>query len=177
MLNKNNIFIQKINKAYVSEDCVQVMIPYEGSMVVKCMDDRTDLYRCEEDCYSSYINKYITDERRENFPYSNIPIHTETRLLKKMTVVNQIFDFDKLYAVFTKKGNVVSVTYCKVVRDGDSALFISGSSKTKEFCMSVDELKQFRLKGTPEPNIRNGNFSREEIKRQRKLVRNRQNFE
>ena len=43
--------------------------------------------------------------------------------------------------------------------------------------MSVDELKQFRLKGTPEPNIRNGNFSREEIKRQRKLVRNRQNFE
>lgn len=106
------------------------------------------LYRCEEDCYSSYINRYIADERRENFPYSNIPIHTETRLLKKMTVVNQIFDFDKLYAVFTKKGNVVSVTYCKVVRDGDSALFISGSSKTKEFCMSVDELKQFRLKGT-----------------------------
>ena len=141
------------------------------------MDDRTDLYRCEEGCYSSYINKYITDERRENFPYSNIPIHTETRLLKKMTVVNQIFDFDKLYAVFTKKGNVVSVTYCKVVRDGDSALFISGSSKTKEFCMSVDELKQFRLRWTPEPNIKNGNFSREEIKRQRKLVRNRQNFE
>ena len=94
-----------------------------------------------------------------------------------MTVVNQIFDFDKLYAVFTKKGNVVSVTYCKVVRDGDSALFISGSSKTNEFCMSVDELKQFRLMRTPEPNIRNGNFSREEIKRQRKLVRNRQNFE
>ena len=46
-----------------------------------------------------YVNKYLEDERRKQFPYSNIPTHFSKIKFKKVIYTNQLLDFEKPYII------------------------------------------------------------------------------
>ena len=91
--------INEIDSKYCKNGCAQIMHPYlKGCMTI--LDSDGVLYH-EADKHIIYINKYLDDDRRFNFPYSDIPTHYERQGLKKIKMVNQIFDFDKPYIVLS----------------------------------------------------------------------------
>ena len=94
-MKKASEIVQKIESPYVGDDCIQVMISYK---------DKITLFNQEGVIYSHqnglpiFCNKYVIDERRKQFPYSNIPVHyTKNGLSGKMSCTNQLLDFEKPY--------------------------------------------------------------------------------
>ena len=138
-MKEYNLIIQKIPKCYVGEDCVQVMIPFTNSIRIfendtgivqniKCIYFLNDNYNA--------INTYISDERRNKFPYSNIPLHCSFDRMRKVYYVNQLFDFDVDYwsivdeNVWYTDSNVYSncagyLVHNYLVKDNDEVLLVS----------------------------------------------------
>lgn len=168
---KQKEFIQRIESHYVGDDCIQVMIPYINDLVISS-DDRIIFY-CKNNDYN-YINNYMNDERRHQFPYSDIPIHTSLRyFFIKMTEVNQLLEFDKIYKL-ERDGHTF---YCYVLKDNKEALLITSSESLKNskvFKMKLEELKHLKVNKTNEPTIMrflNNGFVNSEIKKAKKLVK------
>ena len=116
MKNKKYEFIQRIAKEYVGKDCVQVMIPYLKNGITILNSDGMTYH-----CYSNsnvFINKYINDERRKQFPYSQIPTHVSRVKAKKVQFINQFLDYNKVYITFSDN----SVKEYYVIKDGNEAL-------------------------------------------------------
>lgn len=91
----NNEIIQKIESQYVGRDCIQIMMPYLESLTV--ISDDGIQYHFVPDS-DNYINKYLEDKRKKQFPYSNIPIHyTKNNESREITEVNQLIDFERPY--------------------------------------------------------------------------------
>lgn len=107
--------ILKIKNEYIGEDCVQVMIPYKDSLTLLNKDIVLYHYQKESPLY---INKYVFDERKEQFPYNNIPVHFENINFEKYTYTNQILNFDEPYIRIVD--GIVTENY--VVKDNDEAL-------------------------------------------------------
>lgn len=137
-MKKTNKFVQKIKNHYVSDDCVQVMIPYQDTLTIINQDGI--LYHHKPGS-SVYINKYLEDERRKLFPYSNIPTHYSRIFFKKITYTNQILDFEKPYI---RIGNGFWLE-SYVVKDNNQALLISVINQPDERIehMTYDELLKF----------------------------------
>lgn len=93
-MEKSKEYVQKIKSHYVGNDCVQVMIPYQNALTIVSPDGMLYHHTPES---RIYVNKYLEDERRKQFPYSNIPTHYSRILFKKFAYTNQILDFDKPY--------------------------------------------------------------------------------
>ncbi len=121
----NPEIIRKVNKYYVGDDCVQVMTGYRGCMLLLGPDQI--LYHDQANC--DYINKYLDDERRTQFPYSNIPYHYQRNGFKKVKYVNQLIDFDKPYLKLSNNGMVEIYA----IKDRDSAFVVS------KICMHDEE--------------------------------------
>lgn len=102
MKNKSEI-IQKIEPHYVGEDCIQEMVPYKRTLTLLNKDDI--LYHCSENP-SFYINKYLMDERRKQFPYSNIPTYKSKVGFEEYNYTNQLFNFDEPY-IRIVDGNII----------------------------------------------------------------------
>lgn len=101
-MKKFDGIIRKIDSQYIGEDCVQVMVPYKESLIV--FDENGVLYAHKEG-QKVRKNKYLEDERRNQFSYSNIPIHyRKVNLFDKMHYANQLLDFEKPYICITDKG-------------------------------------------------------------------------
>lgn len=99
---KKTTIVKKIDSQYIGEDCVQVMVPYKESLIV--FDENGILYAHKEG-QKARKNKYLQDERRNQFPYSKIPMHyRKVNLFDKMHYANQLFDFEKPYICITDKG-------------------------------------------------------------------------
>ena len=71
-MKKTNEIIQRIKSCYVADDCIQIMTPYRDGITILSQDDILFHYKKNS---NYYINKYLQDERRKQFPYSNIPTH------------------------------------------------------------------------------------------------------
>lgn len=127
MSNKNEI-VQRIKSHYVGDDCVQVMVPYQNELTIINKDGI--IYQHENDSHIS-INKYVDDERRFNFPYSNIPTHCgKVGLFKKMNFTNQLLNYEEPYISLSNDAIIESFA----IKDNDEALIINkfmvGSKKT-----------------------------------------------
>ena len=174
-----NEILQRIDEAYVAADCVQLMFTYDKAMAIICgVDEEAKLIFYHNKTQSSsnfrYTNEYVNDERRKQFPYSNIPIHTKRLLFKKYNVVNQLLNYDTIYQIIRETNDGVFSMYCKVIKDGNSAIVIQGLELNAIFYMTADELKHLNFTKTSEPKIRanlNKGFSSAEIEQQKKLVR------
>ena len=59
--------VQRIEKQYIGDDCIQIMIPYRNAVTV--LNQEGILFHSKIDS-DLYINKYLQDERRKSFPYS-----------------------------------------------------------------------------------------------------------
>ena len=75
-------FIQRISNHYVGDDCVQVMVPHYANDGITILNSDGITYHHKPNS-NLYINKYISDERKNGFPYSEIPTHHDRRMFKK----------------------------------------------------------------------------------------------
>lgn len=132
----NEEVVQKIDKVFVSNDCVQVMIPYKTALTILSKDGF--LYHHNPGS-NVRINKYLKDKRRLIFPYNGIPIHyAKEGLKKKVVYTNQLFDYEKTYLEVSDDS--YSLNY--VIKDNNDAYLVSSKkiSHGRIIPMTYDEL-------------------------------------
>lgn len=127
-MKQENELVQRIESHYVGKDCIQVMVPYRNEVTIFNKDELIFFRNVSS---HTMINKYLEDERREKFPYSNIPTHQSKGFLGgKINFTNQIFDFETPYIRLVDGHVIESFT----VRDNNQALLINklltGEKKT-----------------------------------------------
>ena len=131
--------IQRIDSYYVGNDCVQVMFPFRDTISIISQNGILFHYKPGS---SVYVNKYLEDERREQFPYSNIPMHYARIRGKKYTYTNQLLDFDKPYINISDGG--IEENY--VVKDNNEALLVTNVNETVNYHtvhMTFEEFLRF----------------------------------
>lgn len=123
-------YAQRIESHYVGEDCIQIMLPHsQGTLTL--LSDMGISYHSYNNNSDTYINKYLADERRRQFPYSDIPIHTQYSQGQKYDTVNQLIEFNKPYLLIS---NCLIEKYA--VKDGDDAIFISKALTPTDYKLS-----------------------------------------
>ncbi len=141
-MKQENELVQRIESHYVGEDCIQVMAPYKNQIAIFNKDGLTFFHNVSS---HAMINKYLEDERRKNFPYSNIPTYQSIKFSRgKINFTNQIFDFETPYIRMVDGHLIESFA----VRDNNQALLINrlltGSKKTSY--VTRDELEKLYKK-------------------------------
>ncbi len=138
-MKKTTEIVQKIESHYVGDDCIQIMVPYRNAITVLSQDG---ILFHNKNGSNLHINKYLEDERRKQFPYSNIPTHySKVGLLKRMAYANQLFEFDKPYIRICD--GLISESF--VVKDNNQALLINSIMRSDKHTkhMTYDELLKF----------------------------------
>lgn len=108
----------KINEAYVGNDCLQIMEKYKDGITIISPEGVTYHHKINS---PFEVNKYVDDERRFQFPYSNIIRHFEKKAWRKTGyLANQLFDFCKPYLIV--KDGVLCQSYA--VKDNDEAYIL-----------------------------------------------------
>lgn len=168
--------LTKLESYYVGEEGCQVAIPFMDYCIVTEYDSYDKLF--EYDKFDGFKkNNYVHDERKEQFPFNNIPIYKD--MVYNYTL--QILDFDKIYYV---KRNVklsdgynpgLPDFYLKAVRSNDIAILITDRNPDSDvFHMTVDELKYYGFSKKRKAKIYhffNSGYSREDIKKGKQLIR------
>lgn len=117
-MKKTNEIVQRIQSHYVGDDCIQIMFSYQDTLTIINQDGM--LYHHKPGS-SLYVNKYLEDERRKQFPYSNIPTHFSKDRSKKTAHTNQLLDFEKPYIRIGDGYFLESF----VIKDNNQALLIN----------------------------------------------------
>lgn len=93
----SKIRISKFDDKYVGEDCIQIMTPFLNTMT---MVDNNEILFHSKSHDDIQINSYLSDERRTQFPYHDIPAHRGNNI-EGMSVyyANQLQDFGKNYVL------------------------------------------------------------------------------
>ena len=95
---------------------MQIMVPHlNGAISILNASEMTYHTKPNSDLQ---VNQYISDSRKDQFPYSHIPTHIQRVKGRKVEFINQIYDFNRVYIVITD--NVICENYA--VKDGDEAL-------------------------------------------------------
>jgi len=110
-------FVSRIKSHYVGEDCIQIMTGYIGGMIIT--SPKETIFHDQDG--HDYVHKYVEDERRKQFPYSNIPVHNRRLWGLKWKFANQLLDFDTPYLRMSSEG--VAESYA--VKDGKQALLVN----------------------------------------------------
>ena len=121
-MKKFDEIVQKMHSHYVADDYIQIMLGYHDYLLLFGNNDLM-YFKNFIESYPSYSegsrNVYLEDERKNNFPYSQIPEHIERiSLFKKLNFVNQILDYEKPYIIIND-GFIKKMTAFK---DGDEAI-------------------------------------------------------
>ena len=121
-MKQNSETLSKINYHYVSDDCVQIMMAYRDYLLLFGNND-VMYFKNLKKSYPFYLEKiknvYLSDERKESFPYSQIPEHIERRsLFQKMNFTNQILNFERPYV----RVNDGLISKMEVFKDGQEAI-------------------------------------------------------
>lgn len=135
-MKKTNEIVQRIESHYVGDECIQLAIPYRNAITIL---DQDGILFHDKIGSNLYINKYLEDERRSQFPYSNIPIYYSKKMFKgKIYNTNQLLDFEKPY--ISIGDNQIIERF--VVKDGGQALLIKKIMKMDKYTrhMTYDEL-------------------------------------
>lgn len=130
---------KKVPSHYVGEDCLQQMIGYSNGLLLLNPDEI--IY--QDTGSKNKINKYLTDERRHQFPYSNIPTHYQRVLFKKYLFTNQLLNFDTPYLQLSSQG--IFTKYA--LKKGKEGIIVFESlmttEKTHESLLTREELDRF----------------------------------
>lgn len=132
MINKIKCF--RIDDKYCSDDCCMVIVPVSKSGVIVGR---------EGILFDSVNNKYLEDERKGLFPYSDTPTHTEKKILsEEQLFTNQIFNYDNLYTVL---GSDSCTNYFPFLRTGRGVLvrdkYYTYSNDFCTYSVNPDDLK------------------------------------
>lgn len=94
-MKKVNKVVQRIKSHYTGNDCVQVMAAYKDNLTILSKDG---ISYYQEKNTDFYINKYLNDDRRYQFPYSNIPTHDENiGFFNRYHFTNQLLNYQQPY--------------------------------------------------------------------------------
>ena len=147
-MKKINQVVQRIDSHYVGDDCVQVMFPYNEALTILNQDGMLFHHKPGSDVY---VNKYLADERRKQFPYSNIPTHFSNIMFHKFAFANQLLDFEKPYIRIGD--GFCSESYA--VKDNNQALLINNIIKPDEYTkhMTYDEILKLIGKNNDEEQV------------------------
>ena len=114
--------VVKMHSHYVADDYIQIMLAYHNYLLLFGNNDLMyfrNFIESHPSISEGSRNVYLDDERKNNFPYSQIPEHIERVLLfRKLNFVNQILDFEKPY-IRINDGFITKITAFK---DGDEAI-------------------------------------------------------
>ena len=114
--------VVKVDKNCIADDHIQIMIGYRNYLLLFGNNDLMYFKHFKDSHHSmskDYINIYFEDERRNKFPYSQIPEHIgRGYFFRKYNFTNQILDFEKPYIVIFD-GTIRKMTAFK---DGDDAI-------------------------------------------------------
>lgn len=128
MKNKSIEWVSRMPRHYVGDNCIQIMIPRLLESGMTLLNSDGIMYHYLPDS-KLYINKYISDERKLQFPYSNIPTHVSKNNSNKVEYFNQLLEFDRVYLEI---GNgCIKENYA--IKDGEEALLVT------KFCVPVVE--------------------------------------
>lgn len=115
MKNIKNEYIQRIPAHYVGRDCIHIMISNFNNGTILNSSGMTYHYMPDS---NFFINKYTSDERIKQFPFSQIPTHISKTKGLKVKYINQLLDFNRVYIEISN--GIVKEDY--VIKDGDEAL-------------------------------------------------------
>lgn len=119
MAKEVNEIVQRINSWYVGDDCAQLMIPYKNAITIL---DRNGIVYHHKEGSEVFINNYVNDERRKQFPYHSIPTHyTKFAFNGKFHYTNQLLQFEQPY-IRINDGNIIESF---IVKDKNEALAIN----------------------------------------------------
>ena len=124
-------YVSRIPSHYTSSDCVQVMIGYKKYMTM--FDKNGILYHYEPNGNVN-VNKYLSDNRRFDFPYYDIPEHIERKIRGKYNVINQLLNYEEVY--ITVSGN--SIIESMAILNKDQALVVNNILPIKRHSIIVD---------------------------------------
>ncbi len=134
--------VQTINNCYVNNDCVEVMVPHLGHGIT--------IFNAEKIVYhyspnsDLFINDYLDDNRKNQFPYYQIPTHLSFVRGRKVEYINQLYNFNTIYIEITDGKVIESFS----LRDGRNALLVRRNVlpvKENEKIMSRDNVNQLIL--------------------------------
>ena len=121
-MKKFDEMVAKMHSHYVADDYIQIMLAYHNYLLLFGNNDLMyfrNFIESHPSISEGSRNVYLDDERKNNFPYSQIPEHIERVLLfRKLNFVNQILDFEKPY-IRINDGFITKITAFK---DGDEAI-------------------------------------------------------
>lgn len=121
-MKKFDEMVAKMHSHYVADDYIQIMLAYRDYLLLFGNNDLMyfkNFIESHPSIREGSRNVYLEDERKNNFPYSQIPEHIERVLLfRKLNFVNQILDFEKPY-IRINDGFITKMTAFK---DGDEAI-------------------------------------------------------
>lgn len=121
-MKKFDEMVAKMHSHYVADDYIQIMLAYRDYLLLFGNNDLMyfrNFIESHPSISEGSRNVYLDDERKNNFPYSQIPEHIERVLLfRKLNFVNQILDFEKPY-IRINDGFITKITAFK---DGDEAI-------------------------------------------------------
>lgn len=113
--------VKKVNRIYVNDNYMQLMMGYRDYLLL-FGNNELMYYKKMSLLEQRTRNVYLDDERRKNFPYSQIPEHIEKiKFLFKRRLVNQILDFEKPYI----KVNDKVISKITAFKDDDGAIIHS----------------------------------------------------
>lgn len=123
--------IKKLNKAYIGDGIVQIMMPYKEEYLTILSGDGL-LYHSSDD---SYYNEYLEDQRRYQFPFFSIPVHREKKNGNIITYVNEIYEIAKPYIVL-KDGKIIQDSVFCISKDLKEYVQVQRVLTPKLFSMS-----------------------------------------
>lgn len=124
-------FVQRIQNHYVGDDCLQIMVSHKLNSGFTMLNADGMTYHYRPNSYL-FVNKYTSDERKNQFPYSQIPNHKSRVGFKKLEYVNQLLDFNKVY-IEIKDGIIIETFAVKDNNEGLVAtkLIVPNNESTK----------------------------------------------
>lgn len=121
-MKKFDEIVLKMPNHYVKDDYIQIMLGYRDYLLLFGNNGLMYFKNFIEKSLSiskETRNVYLDDERKLDFPYSQIPEHIErVSSFRKMNFVNQILDFEKPY-IRICDGLIIKTTAFK---DGEEAI-------------------------------------------------------
>lgn len=193
------IKIKIIKEPFKNEDGALVMFPFRKGIRIGEYNREEELFFLRDD-KNGYKNEYLDDERREKFPYSNIPVFRTIKGLRIYNVTNQILNYNKIYLVqryrehyaYVPEDNfselheeiVTDTEYVSVINDDDAnsdkAYMVISDKKVPELELNAKELKnlitlnQIESQQMEEPYIPvllNEGISKDDVKKAKRLVK------
>lgn len=135
--NNKYEYASNIRSHYVGDNYLQVMLPYKKAITV--IDEHGVLFHKKKGSYLT-INKYLNDERKNKFPYSNIPEHKMITSRGVIRYTNQLLEFNKPYIIITS--GLILEEYA--VKNDDDAILVTKAivPEKEEKILTLDELRE-----------------------------------